>query len=138
VRLVQDRHHECIRAANFLWLVCPDGYVGPSASMELGYAAAVGVPIFALRHPSDLTLRQYVKIAPSLRAVVEIVGSLPQPERSRGFLIDPRASIEQAHRLLDQVGSVLTDPKSALEPSPLVLRRLMLLRSKLSLPIYAH
>jgi len=24
VRLVQDRHLESIRAANFLWLVCPD------------------------------------------------------------------------------------------------------------------
>src|SRR6266403_3510338 len=46
VRLVQDRHLECIKAANFLWLVCPDGYVGQSASMEIGYAAAMGVPIF--------------------------------------------------------------------------------------------
>jgi hypothetical protein len=25
VRLVQDRHLESIRAADFLWLVCPDG-----------------------------------------------------------------------------------------------------------------
>src|SRR5580698_769339 len=47
VRLVQDRHLEAIRAANFLWLVCPDGYVGQSASMEVGFAAAAGVPIFA-------------------------------------------------------------------------------------------
>src|ERR1700719_4959 len=38
VRLVQDRHFESIRSASFLWLVCPDGYVGPSASMELGCA----------------------------------------------------------------------------------------------------
>src|SRR5216684_5482462 len=59
VRLVQDRHLESIRAADFLWLVCPDGYVGQSASMELGYAAAVGVLIFASRAPSDLTLREY-------------------------------------------------------------------------------
>jgi hypothetical protein len=34
VKLVQDRHLESIRAANFLWLVCPDGYVGQSASQE--------------------------------------------------------------------------------------------------------
>src|ERR1700686_4162645 len=44
VRLVQDRHLESIRAADFLWLVCPDGYVGSSASMEIGYAAAAAVP----------------------------------------------------------------------------------------------
>src|SRR5262245_9717359 len=60
VRLVQDRHLESIRAANFLWLVCPDGYVGQSASMEVGFAAAVHVPIFSMYPPSDLTLRQYV------------------------------------------------------------------------------
>src|SRR5664279_4026678 len=60
VRLVQDRHLESIRAANFVWLICPDGYVGQSASMEVGFAAAVGVPIFSTHAPSDLTLRQYV------------------------------------------------------------------------------
>src|SRR6201994_1975893 len=58
VRLVQDRHLESIRAADFLWLVCPDGYVGQSASMELGFAAAVGLPIFSTRTPDDLTLQQ--------------------------------------------------------------------------------
>src|SRR6202011_6288827 len=43
VRLVQDRHLDSIRAANFLWLVCPDGYVGSSASMEIGCAATAGM-----------------------------------------------------------------------------------------------
>src|SRR5579859_7212495 len=60
VRLVQDRHLESIRAADFLWLICPDGYVGQSASMEIGYAAAAGVPILATHVPSDLTMREYV------------------------------------------------------------------------------
>src|SRR6266851_5357217 len=55
VRLVQDRHLESIRAADFLWLVCPDGYVGQSASMELGYAVANNVPIFSTALPADLT-----------------------------------------------------------------------------------
>src|ERR1700733_9866744 len=59
VRLVQDRHLESIRAANFLWLVCPDGYVGQSASMEIGFAAGAGIPIFCVQSPSDLTLREY-------------------------------------------------------------------------------
>jgi len=54
VRLVQDRHLESIRAADFLWLVSPDGYVGSSASMEIGYAAHAGIPVFATHAPSDL------------------------------------------------------------------------------------
>src|SRR5260370_5223740 len=65
VRLVQDRHLESIRAADFLWLVSPDGYVGSSASMEVGFAAAVGVPIFASLAPSDLTPRRYVVVVPT-------------------------------------------------------------------------
>src|SRR5947208_17005522 len=47
VRLVQDRHMDCIKASNFLWLVCPDGYVGTSASVEVGFAIRDGAPIFA-------------------------------------------------------------------------------------------
>src|ERR1700685_3210559 len=66
VRLVQDRHLESIRAADFLWLICPDGYIGQSASMEVGFAAAARVPIFATRAPSDLTLREYVTVVPTL------------------------------------------------------------------------
>src|SRR5262249_20216060 len=45
IRMVQDRHLQCIRASNFLWLVAPDGYVGQSASLELGFAYANGIPI---------------------------------------------------------------------------------------------
>lgn len=79
VRLVQDRHLECIRAASFLWLVCPDGYVGQSASMEIGFAAAMRIPIFATHAPSDSTLREYVTIVATLS---EALGEL---HRGRQF-----------------------------------------------------
>src|SRR5271156_5384487 len=86
VRLVQDRHLESIRAANLLWLVCPDGYVGQSASMEIGYAAAVGVPIFSTHAPTDLTLRQYVTIVPSLATALSIVSAFARPRQPEGIL----------------------------------------------------
>src|SRR4051812_2224864 len=47
IRMVQDRHLDAIAGSDFVWLVAPDGYVGQSASMELGFAVANGVPIFA-------------------------------------------------------------------------------------------
>ena len=72
VRLVQDRHLESIRAADFLWLICPDGYVGQSASMEVGFAAAAGVPIFATHAPGDLTLREYVAVVPAVAEAVRM------------------------------------------------------------------
>src|SRR5271156_1726706 len=86
VRLVQDRHLESIRAASFLWLVCPDGYVGQSASMEIGFAAASGVPIFSTHAPSDLTLRQYVTIVPSLATALSIVSAFARPRQPEGIL----------------------------------------------------
>jgi hypothetical protein len=113
VRLVQDRHLESIRAANFLWLVCPDGYVGQSASMEVGFAAAAHVPIFASRAPHDLTLREYVMIVPSLSDAVRKVEASPAPKRAHGLLIDPHASVERVHRVLERIERSLTSEESS-------------------------
>lgn len=135
VRLVQDRHLESIKAANFLWLVCPDGYVGQSASMEIGYAAAVGVPIFAAQLPTDLTLRQYVKLASSLKDAVSMACISPYRRHVDGILIDPRASVEKAHSALEQIAAALTRP-STVDPAPSLRRDLRALRLSLTLPSY--
>jgi hypothetical protein len=60
IKSVQGRHLASIAASDFLWLVATDGYVGQSAAMEIGYAVAREVPIFASEVPLDLTLRQWV------------------------------------------------------------------------------
>lgn len=133
VRLVQDRHLESIRAADFLWVVCPDGYVGQSASMELGYAAAAGIPIFAAQRPADLTLREYVKLVPNLGAALSMVRVFSRPRNSGGILIDPRASIENVHIMLERVRDMLTRPSYLGEPSA-VYGDLALIRSNLALP----
>jgi hypothetical protein len=71
VKLVQDRHFEAIRRSNFLWIVCPDGYTGPSTSAEIGAAYAFGVPVFSDHLPLDVTLQHYVRKVTSLQVVVE-------------------------------------------------------------------
>lgn len=50
---IEGRHLGAITSADFVWLHCPDGYVGTSASMEVGHAAALGIPIFSSASPSD-------------------------------------------------------------------------------------
>jgi NTP pyrophosphatase (non-canonical NTP hydrolase) len=56
-----ERHHlEAMRAADLVWLHCPDGYVGSSAAMELGFARALGVRVFARQRPRDVTLADLV------------------------------------------------------------------------------
>lgn len=136
VRLVQDRHLETIRAANFLWLVCPDGYVGQSASMEIGYAVREGIPIFATHAPTDLTLRQYVKTVPSLAAAVRMIAASTRQRRPQGILIDPRASVEKAHYILDRIGAALTRPNNFEEPARRLHREMADLEATLALPTY--
>src|SRR6266853_1940077 len=74
IKLVEDRHLEAIRASDLLWLVAPDGYVGQSASMELGYALASGTPIFGEVLPTDTTLQKYVRRVPNLYSALAQVG----------------------------------------------------------------
>ena len=139
VRLVQDRHLESIRAANFLWLVCPDGYVGQSASMEVGFAAAAGVPIFATHAPYDLTLREYVTIVPTLSAALRRIAASSRPRRSEGLLIDPHASVEAAHDILERMKAVLTRQGSpADDPAAGIHRDLVDLHSKIALPTFTQ
>jgi hypothetical protein len=132
VRLVQDRHLESIRAADFLWLVCPDGYVGQSASMEIGFAAGAGVQIFATRLPADLTLREYVSIAPSIEEVVRTLESRPR-NRPEGLLVDPHASIEEAHAVLEGLDSDLSRPSGSADSALTIHRGVSDLRSRISL-----
>ena len=70
VELVQRGHCEAIADSDFVWVASPDGYAGCSVSMEIGYAMAAGVPVFAPHILRDRTLREFVTFASSLRAVV--------------------------------------------------------------------
>jgi len=104
--------------------------------MEVGYAAAVGVPILATQAPSDLTLRQYVKIVPTLAAAVRMITASPQRRRPEGILIDPRASVEKAHYILDRIGAMLTRPNGFEDPARRVHRETADLQRTLALPTY--
>jgi hypothetical protein len=134
VRLVQDRHLESIRASDFLWLVTPDGYVGQSASMELGFALAASIPIFSSSLPFDLTLRQYVQKVPNLRSVIKAAAALERPDKRRDhFLIDPHASIEVAHRDLEDIQRLLAKPPRDIDAA--TEAEIQLRRSQLALMV---
>jgi hypothetical protein len=134
VRLVQDRHLDSVGASDFLWLVCPDGYVGQSASLELGYAIHAGVPIFATRAPSDLTLREYVTVVPSLKEALRRVTASGRPRRPEGLLINPRASIAEAHDILERLGATLTRPGRSGEPAQRAYEYVADIRKTLAMP----
>jgi hypothetical protein len=138
VRLVQDRHLDCIRAASFVWLVCPDGYVGVSAAMEIGAAREAGVPIFGTRAPNDITMREYVTVVPSLSEAVRRAEANDRPRRPHGILINPRASIEEAHDLLERIGSNLFRQTGSGDPAPHVHRAMKRLSMLVAAPEYMN
>jgi hypothetical protein len=114
IRTVQNRHLAAIGASHFLWLVDPDGYVGQSASMELGFAVALGIPIMGDSPPSDLTLRQYVTVVASERAAVDVArrsgAESPLQEVTGSVLLDPTAVTADLHSRLDRLEAELVHP----------------------------
>ena len=133
VRLVQDRHEDAIDSSDFLWLVCPDGYVGPSASMEMGVAKRSRVPIFSTRTPLDLTLREYVTVVSGLSEAVRRIEGSPRPSRPESFLIDPHASMEEAHDILERVKTTLARPSNTEDLAHRVYRDMTKLSTTLRL-----
>lgn len=131
VRLVQDRHLECIRAADFVWLICPDGYVGQSASMELGYAAAAGTPIFATHAPVDLTLKEYVTVVRNLTEALRRSCASRRVVREN-ILIDPHPSLEKAHDTLNRIADAFAERR----PAEYLYKDVADLQATLALPAY--
>src|SRR5258706_1571275 len=109
VRLVQDRHLASIMNSDFLWLENADGYVGPSAALELGFALALGIPVFSTAIPADMTMKQYVTKVPSIREAVAMVTSRASTDELdvANLLVDPIAATDQAHAALERIQRAL-------------------------------
>ena len=138
IRLLQDRHLDSIRCSNFLWLVAPDGYVGRSASMEIGYAAGAGVPIFATSAPQDLTLKQYVSVVRNLNEALSLVAAERRVSPPDGILINPRATIEEAQIVLERVRDRLSRASSQADVAACVHRDIEHVQQNLKLPTVIH
>ena len=76
---IEERHLDAIQKANFVWLHAPDGYVGPTAALEVGFANAVGVPVYAPEMPTDNILASFVRKVESPSAVVEELPHRTEP-----------------------------------------------------------
>jgi NTP pyrophosphatase (non-canonical NTP hydrolase) len=81
---IELRHLDAIEKAGFMWLHAPEGYVGLSASLEVGFAHAQGVPVFSRDLVSDPTLSCFVKQvdSPSAALASAVGGRLPVPTSS--------------------------------------------------------
>lgn len=135
IRVVEDRHLEAIKQANFLWLVTPDRYVGPSTAFEIGCAVTAGVPIFCKDLPDDLTFRSYVTPVAHERDAVERAAAQqgrPAEHPADCLLLHPaqaaaaaRAELDRAERLLTTRSPAAKTRDAALEVSLGRLHRLV-------------
>jgi NTP pyrophosphatase (non-canonical NTP hydrolase) len=67
---VERGHLRALQQADFVWLHAPLGYVGASATAELGIARFLEIPIFGRHPPADTTLRELFE--------VEVVGDVAE------------------------------------------------------------
>jgi len=103
IKLVQNRHFEAIRCSNFLWVVCPDGYTGPSTCMEIGTAVAGGVPVFSNAPALDITVGEYVQRVASYAEAIEYVNSRQRIAQSTTLLLDPELVIDESITALNDL-----------------------------------
>lgn len=73
------RHLEAIERARLIWLHAPDGYVGPTAALELGFAKASGIPVFSTVQITDVALRSFVTVVSSPEEVLSQIESFAVP-----------------------------------------------------------
>ena len=83
---IELRHLEAIQKAAFVWLHAPEGYVGLSAALEVGFAHAQGIPVFSRTAVADATLAGFVHQVQSTVEVVSLVEHhrLPPPKPNLG------------------------------------------------------
>jgi hypothetical protein len=70
--------------------------------MEIGFAAAHGIPIFSADDVFDVTLREYIKRVDNIAACLHNVGTNRSP-RVEGFLINPYDNLELVRKSLDKI-----------------------------------
>jgi NTP pyrophosphatase (non-canonical NTP hydrolase) len=54
-----------------VWFFAPEGYVGPTGAMEVGFARANGIPVYSDTPLQDSTIKNFVEIVESPSAVKE-------------------------------------------------------------------
>ena len=103
---VQDRHLQAIRRADFVWLCCADGYVGVSATLEIGYALACGTPIYSTTSPRDTTLSKFTRIVPSLQHLIKALKANHPIQLALSLPIDYNEAIHEANVLTEAFAKV--------------------------------
>jgi len=109
IKHVQDRHLTAISISDFLWLTCPDGIIGTSASLEVGFAIAINKPIYCRTSILDSTLDKYVtKVSEPGQALRSAMRYNSQDENLK-LIIDSNEAILLLHKYVDELQQKLNE-----------------------------
>ncbi|GAB4533101.1 MAG: hypothetical protein Tsb0020_49080 [Haliangiales bacterium] len=97
---LEQRHLDAITAADAVYMYNPEGYVGASATMELGWTLALGKPVFAKELPEDFTLKLF---ATEVATPAEVAEALRARAGDHLQTISPRASLSALQRYIHDV-----------------------------------
>jgi NTP pyrophosphatase (non-canonical NTP hydrolase) len=110
---LEQRHLDAITAADALYLYDPDGYIGDSSKMELGWAVALGKPVFCKELVADSTLKFFCGTVATPEGVRQSLES-----RSPLEVINPRSSVavlqQYIHDMVVRRGFDKETPRDAL------------------------
>lgn len=72
---IERTHLKAISRSDFLYVVNPDGYIGNSVAMEIGFAQCLGIPVFSLEKPTDTLFRQMIRYGLPISRIPRILRS---------------------------------------------------------------
>lgn len=81
---IERRHLQAIGKSDFLYIVDPDGYIGASVTLEIGYALSKGIPIYAQVQPREFIFSNFISSELSL---VEIKETIAKRKRKLAGLV---------------------------------------------------
>jgi len=94
-KTLEQRHLDAIVKADALYIYNPNGYIGASATMELGLALALGKPIFQKEVAEDFTLKLFSGIVATPQEIKE---RLLEIDSHIIETINPRSSLEDLQK----------------------------------------
>jgi NTP pyrophosphatase (non-canonical NTP hydrolase) len=62
---IENKHLDAIQRADFVWFFAPNGYVGPTGALEVGFARANGIPVYSDSLLTDTTIKKFVEVVDS-------------------------------------------------------------------------
>jgi NTP pyrophosphatase (non-canonical NTP hydrolase) len=83
---IEADHLRAMEEADFVWLHSPEGYLGRSAAMELGFAHALGLRVFARTAPVEVGFAGLIEVVASPDLAVEVIETAAGEAPSRSIV----------------------------------------------------